>query len=31
LKHWTSARFWALYQELPVEVRELADGLKSSP
>jgi hypothetical protein len=25
LKHWASTRFWALYQELPAEVRELAD------
>jgi len=25
LKHWASPRFWALYQALPPEVRELAD------
>jgi hypothetical protein len=25
LNHWASSRFWALYQALPKEVRELAD------
>jgi hypothetical protein len=25
LNHWASSRFWALYQALPTEVRELAD------
>jgi len=35
LKHWASPRFWALYQALPLEVRELADKnfelLKADP
>jgi len=35
LKHWASPRFWALYQDLPVEVRKLADKnfelLKADP
>ena len=25
MKHWTSARFWVLYEALPAEVRETAD------
>jgi len=25
LKHWASSRFWALYEGLPEEVRQLAD------
>jgi hypothetical protein len=35
LKHFTSSHFWALYGELPQEVRELADKsyamLKANP
>jgi len=35
LKHYTSSRFWALYEKLPVEIRELADKnfvlLKDNP
>jgi len=35
LKHYASPRFWALYQELPAEVRALADKnyefLKADP
>ena len=25
MKHWASQKFWALYEALPVEVRELAE------
>lgn len=25
MKHWTSSRFWVLYEALPPEVRETAD------
>jgi hypothetical protein len=35
LKHFASLKFWALYQALPAEIRELADKnyqlLKSNP
>ncbi len=35
MKHFTTARFWLLYRELPAEIRELADKnfeiLKANP